>query len=254
MEKQKNEFGNTALEAYSNIIQNKMDYLNAWNNAIVNYTKRQSTIDKGCPKHTFLDLCHAGFLVGIDSEKLIPIGENGRYAIEAIGILKANNGNPQNPMQLWKRLKSNIKVNKKITHSSQMHIVLALWNAGVITTKSDTSQSSPPKIPIVRNKPTAPTQNGQSITFKVRLGVTYYEGGFFNVSVNYEHLFATDGQPITIHFGNNIWTDSINRTANRNGTPRIFGRNLLRDWFQANFKLNDMITVEVINQNSIRIY
>ncbi len=91
--------------------------------------------------------------------------------------------------------------------------------------------------------------------FKFSLQTTYYKQGFFNVSKQYENLFGLNGQKIYIYCGNQKYLINgfINRSANTNNTPRIMGRVELRDWFQANYNINDKIVVTVLSPVSIWI-
>lgn len=47
---------------------------------------------------------------------------------------------------------------------------------------------------------------------------------------------------------------TINRTANKNATPRIMGYTALRDWFNMNnMHVNDRLFIEVITPTRISI-
>jgi len=91
--------------------------------------------------------------------------------------------------------------------------------------------------------------------FSVTLQKTYWERGFFNVPVAEARSFGADGQMIDIFCGatNRPITGAINRSCNKTYAPRILGGTGLRDWFQANFKTLDEITIHVLSPNTIRI-
>lgn len=97
--------------------------------------------------------------------------------------------------------------------------------------------------------------DGVKHSFTIVLHPTYYRTGFFNVGVADEALLGADGETIE------LYTDSgpepilgkINRTANRNETPRVMGGTGLRDWFQANAAENDRIRVAVFSSTAIRL-
>lgn len=94
-------------------------------------------------------------------------------------------------------------------------------------------------------------------TFQISLGKAYYNQGFFNVKQKYSNLFGDDKEQIHIQLGidtDKIIQGSINRTANKNGTPRIMGRRELTSWIKSNFNPNDIIKVDIISSNSIRLY
>ena len=97
---------------------------------------------------------------------------------------------------------------------------------------------------------------GTKRSFAFVLQPTYYRTGFFNVGVADEALLGADGETIE------LYTDAvpepilgkINRTANRNETPRIMGGTGLRNWFQANAAENDQIRVDVFSATAIRLH
>jgi hypothetical protein len=62
--------------------------------------------------------------------------------------------------------------------------------------------------------------------FEVVLGIAYYNQGFLNIGVQYQHHFGGDGTPVSIYLGQNAGQPiqgHVNRTANLNETPRIMG-------------------------------
>ena len=84
---------------------------------------------------------------------------------------------------------------------------------------------------------------------------TYYENGFFNVTVAFDHLAcANDGPVHLIPDGAPTILGKVDRHANLNGTARIFGGVELRNWFQKNFELDDVIQVEFVSDIVIRLY
>jgi len=92
--------------------------------------------------------------------------------------------------------------------------------------------------------------------FEITLGQTYFNQGFFNISIEFSELFGADNSNIEIHLGEKL--DStingyINRTANQNGTPRIMGGKKLKTWINQKHKLNDLLQVEIISPNAIII-
>ena len=83
--------------------------------------------------------------------------------------------------------------------------------------------------------------------FNLKLHITYYNKGFFNVRVDYDRYVRSNGGLVRLKLGKNgkEIEGKINRQANPNGTARIFGGIELRDWFQDNFKLLDIVTVDL---------
>ena len=91
-------------------------------------------------------------------------------------------------------------------------------------------------------------------TFRLRLEKTYYEKGFFNVTVDHDSPRFKEG-PITLFLVNTgeSLEGRVDLKANPNGTPRIMGGAKLRGWFQANFKVGDVVQLEVNPPKSIRL-
>jgi len=89
--------------------------------------------------------------------------------------------------------------------------------------------------------------------YLLTLGKTYYDKGFFNLGVEVDRYVRRDSGPITLALGHksHIIEGHVNREANPNGTPRIFGRNALRDWFHKNFREMETVEVHIISANEL---
>jgi len=92
--------------------------------------------------------------------------------------------------------------------------------------------------------------------FRLKLEKTYYEKGFFNVPVDFDrYVLASDGLiELILGKGNLPITGKVYRTANQNGTARIWGGAKLRDWFKANFKSHDIVTVDFTSLQTAKLY
>ena len=92
-------------------------------------------------------------------------------------------------------------------------------------------------------------------SFQFLLQQTYYKTGFFNVSVDNQHLFGPRGSGLDIYCGPEkaLVQGRFDRTTNSNGTPRIYGYAPLRDWFQANFEPMQPVTVRVVGPAAIEL-
>lgn len=103
---------------------------NAWNLA-TNEIFGEGTAGqkKGCPRNAFLGLCEEGLIQGIQpgvyNNK--PNSSNKNYAIKAVELLKTNPSLSKDKMILWTNV-----VNTPKKHNSQMDIVIALWEKGLI--------------------------------------------------------------------------------------------------------------------------
>lgn len=90
--------------------------------------------------------------------------------------------------------------------------------------------------------------------FPLTLHKTYYNHGFFNVTVAFDHLVRADDGPLQLILENSPpCVGKINRRANLNGTARIFGGVELRDWFQKNFDLGEVVQVEFVSLDTVRL-
>ncbi|MGE0494261.1 MAG: GIY-YIG nuclease family protein [Vulcanimicrobiota bacterium] len=93
-------------------------------------------------------------------------------------------------------------------------------------------------------------------SFRITLGKTYYEKGFFNVPTDFSDRFGEDRERVSIFLGESgrVVDGYINRTANPDsGAPRVFGGATLRNWVQSTFKLNEAAEVEVVSPREMVI-
>ena len=83
---------------------------------------------------------------------------------------------------------------------------------------------------------------------------TYYQRGFFNVTVAYDNFVRVDGGPVrlVLHDGPEI-IGQVYRTANGNGTARVFGNAALRDWFQEHYTQGDVVPVTFESERRFRL-
>ena len=143
-----------------------------------------------------------------------------------------------------------------LLHYGQFHLNLAAgledsliavidpeWNGGRRTRESEET----------REARSVAERSGYA--FPVKIGATYYREGFFNVPTYAESNFGADGQTIDIFCGHSPEPilGVISRTANSNGSPRIYGRRQLRNWFQTNITEGAPVHVDVLSPTSIRI-
>ena len=121
----------------------------------------------------------------------------------------------------------------------------------------------------IKAKRSSTNQNQTDNSFKVELRITYYNEGFFNVPKVHSNKFGDHDDIIRIQLGNNpeIFTQGrINRASNKergqlvyNGTPRIHsmdelnGKDVLINWIHSNFVQDDIMNVDILAQDSIRL-
>ncbi|MEG3135648.1 GIY-YIG nuclease family protein [Rouxiella sp. T17] len=96
----------------------------------------------------------------------------------------------------------------------------------------------------------------ESKDYTFNMAPTYWKRGFFNVSVASSEEFSYDGDKLTIvnHDGSVILTAIINRTANRTKAPRIMGGTGLRNFFQENYKVDDVVSYRMLSMNTMQLY
>lgn len=84
---------------------------------------------------------------------------------------------------------------------------------------------------------------------------TYWKRGFFNVSALSSDAFPDDGDTITIlsQDGDKKFSAIINRTANKSKTPRVMGGEGLRRFFQENYKVNEVISYQMLSKNIMKL-
>jgi hypothetical protein len=100
----------------------------AWDSAVRQHSDSPSSQEKGCPRDAFLVLCEAGLV------KSVPPGNhgaprenvNGRYAVDAYHLLKANPKFASDTKALW-----NANPDRTATHGNgQLDVLLMMYAAG----------------------------------------------------------------------------------------------------------------------------
>ena len=102
--------------------------------------------------------------------------------------------------------------------------------------------------------------NQTIMKFSIKLGKTYYHQGFFNISKQNSDKFSSDKTTIELQLGDNpknIIKGYINRTANRNATPRIMVlkpfKEPFKEWIHKNYNLNDILKVDILSNVKIKL-
>lgn len=88
--------------------------------------------------------------------------------------------------------------------------------------------------------------------YNLTLHRAYYDKGFFNLGVSVDRLIRLDNGAITLFLGEERREISgrVNRKANRNGTPRVYGSEL-STWFKENFQLMAVIDVVILSPEQL---
>ncbi|QXP65785.1 hypothetical protein [Polaribacter sp. AHE13PA] len=121
-----NKYGQTAIKAVKNY-KRSYSITEVYIRAAKEIFETKSSQEKGCPKGTFLGLCEAGLVKGIPKGTYTKSIKNKEYALQAIEILKWADNKTYTPKELWAELNLGDK-----RSNSQMDVVLALWNEGLI--------------------------------------------------------------------------------------------------------------------------
>ena len=94
----------------------------------------------------------------------------------------------------------------------------------------------------------------QHPVFLLKLHKTYYQYGCFNVRLAFDNSVRKDAGPVSLVLqGGPEIRGHVYRTANPNGTARVFGYSPLRDWFQENYELGDTVPVVFESDKRIRL-
>jgi len=113
--------------------------LAAWDAAGHELLATKSLREKNCPRATYLSLCQEGLIVGVPKGQYTRARENREYAIEAVRHLVLDPGLvARGPIHLWQLVTGGAE----IEYNDEMHVVLTLWNRGLITVDRGSSFSS----------------------------------------------------------------------------------------------------------------
>lgn len=78
-----------------------------------------------------------------------------------------------------------------------------------------------------------------------------FEQGFLNIQNQYFEFLGNHLDNITIYLGNQVLP--INGSLYTE-TPRIYGGNLMRNWFEANCQIGQYLNVSIINPVTFWVY
>lgn len=128
-----NQFGETAIRAVELFTFGKVNTPDkAWAEAANEGIASSKGRDKGCPRNAFLALCSEGKVKGIPAGNYTSSEKNGRYALEALKILRNNPEYVNNWWNLWKKVLYTLNESREKKHNGQMDVVIALWTEGLI--------------------------------------------------------------------------------------------------------------------------
>lgn len=121
-------YGIVAVSYAKELIKTKqLPSKDGWKKIACSVFEKKSFLEKGCPRDCFLGLCEEGLITGIPKGQYTKSQKNKSYGIYAIKIIRENNEYKDKPEQLWKKIPG-----APTTYNHQMHVVTALWKAGLI--------------------------------------------------------------------------------------------------------------------------
>ena len=125
-----NKYGQAAIEAVS--LSTSGSHIlprDAWDQVTTQiFGAGTAAQEKGCPRCAFLGLCEEGLIKGIPKGKYCKSVKNKQYALSALKYLQQDQNLSKQPSLLWKK----VTEGEPKAHNSQMDVVIALWNAGLL--------------------------------------------------------------------------------------------------------------------------
>lgn len=123
------QYGRTAIRATSHLQSGAESCPQAaWAQAAEKVILSLESRNKVCPRSTFLGLCSAGLVRKVPAGDYIGMSENPRYAIKVVQILTKYPELARSPGKLWNKV---VGPDGPV-HNSQMNVVIALWDEGLI--------------------------------------------------------------------------------------------------------------------------
>ncbi|MCG8618297.1 MAG: hypothetical protein MI802_18940 [Desulfobacterales bacterium] len=120
------QYGDAAVKAVCLLEKDsKLNPEGAWKNAMKEVSDSESSINKGCPKTTFLSLCQEGFIKNVhcNEKKYTYSNSNYRYTMNAVKMLLADEKYLENRPELW-QLATAPDI---IFNNGQMDVLITLW-------------------------------------------------------------------------------------------------------------------------------
>jgi hypothetical protein len=129
------EYGDVAVAAAELSRAGGLPPPEAWHEASRQvFPHSESLQDKGCPRGAYLGLCEDGLVVGIPAGTYSRSRDNKGYAVRAAELLAAEPGLAGvGPKALWDRVMDG----QPKAYNSQMDVVLALWQQGLLAVPNE---------------------------------------------------------------------------------------------------------------------
>lgn len=123
-------YGEAAIAAVQMVATGRAKHpCDAWVAAVKRvFPDSASSQAKGCPRGAFLGLCESGLVKGVPGGSYTRSKLNKQYAINAVQLLHRRPNLVGDPNQLWQLVFGRAAK----VENSQMDVVLALWQRGLI--------------------------------------------------------------------------------------------------------------------------
>ncbi|MBD3351569.1 MAG: hypothetical protein GF364_08785 [Candidatus Lokiarchaeota archaeon] len=116
-------YGQVAIDA-ARAARKGASPVDAWKEAAHRmFPTQKASRDKGCPKCAFLGLAEDGLIKGVPRGSYTNSADNKRYAVNAVGQIRANANLLNDKRTLWKLVSGGAK-----QHNGQIDVVVDLWN------------------------------------------------------------------------------------------------------------------------------
>ena len=122
-------YGDAAVRAvkfYAGLVDSPQE---AWDRATSDvFGGGSSSQKKGCPRNAFLGLCEEGLVRGFSKGPYTRSRKNKEYALRALALLRNRQNLANDAGELWRGVLNG----QEKQHNSQMDVVIALWNNGLL--------------------------------------------------------------------------------------------------------------------------
>lgn len=118
-------FGKIAVRAVE-LIQSGLvqDPEGAWEKGAMEFSRSESTQNKGCPRDSFLGLCEEGMVKGVPPGTYTRSKKNKQYAVSAVRLLAKSESLPTKS-ELWAKITDT-------AHQGQLDVAYELWQRDLI--------------------------------------------------------------------------------------------------------------------------
>lgn len=119
--KKENQYTVVAKEAYFNIIEKKMSFQQAWEEAAQKNISSKESQKKQCPMHTFLGFCESGDLHGINGTQK---SDNINYQYAKFALAEWKKDRTISGVDMWKKVYEKFK--RAAGHQGQLDVAKGL--------------------------------------------------------------------------------------------------------------------------------